>query len=54
MGNHLGKREREARKRNKKRTVARYSTGGMSGWLTLKLGARKWSKINFNTLKLPF
>ncbi len=49
MSNHLGKRERRARKRHKRRTQSHaWSGGGKSGSLTLKLGKRKLAKINWS------
>lgn len=56
MGKHLGKREREARKRNKRRTeYFAWQHAGQSGSLTLKLGTRKRKKVNLQKLSgLPF
>lgn len=56
MSNHFGKRERRARKRQKRRTLHyAWQSGGESGSLTLKLGERKRAKINWRkAANLPF
>lgn len=56
MSNHLGKRERAAGKRHKSRSHSvAYSNANGSGSLTLKLGSRKWKKINLQKLfNVPF
>jgi len=45
MERHLGKREREAGKRHKRRTTVSWQREGKSGSLTLKLGPRKSKKF---------
>jgi hypothetical protein len=55
MSKHLGKRERAARKRKKRSHWFGWSNANGSGQLTLKLGKRKWKKINLKKLTgLPF
>ncbi len=55
MGKHLGKRERAAGKRHKRRRYYAWQLAGISGSLTLKLGSRKWKKVNLHKLaELPF
>lgn len=55
MGKHLGKRERAAGKRKKRSHWFAWSGPNGSGELTLKLGTRKWNKINLQKLTgLPF
>jgi hypothetical protein len=55
MGKHLGKRERAAGKRKKRSHWFGLSNANGSGSLTLKLGKRKWGKINLHKVSgLPF
>jgi len=56
MGKHLGKRERLAGKRKKIRNRwFGWSNINGSGSLTLKLGNRKWNKINLQKISnAPF
>lgn len=56
MSQHLGKRERAAGKRHKRRTeYYAWQRADQSGSLTLKLGSRKRKKINYKKLTgLPF
>jgi len=55
MNQHLGKRERAARKRKKRNHGFAWSNTSGSGSLTLKLGSRKMKKINYQKLTgLPF
>ena len=48
MRKHLGKRERAARKQHKRRGTVTTSRPGMSGWLTFKLGNKKFAEYMKN------
>jgi hypothetical protein len=55
MGKHLSKRERAAGKRKKRSHYYGWSNSNGSGSLTLKLGKRKWSKVNLSKISnAPF
>jgi hypothetical protein len=55
MSKHLGKRERRAGKIHKRIIRLAWQRAGVSGSLTLKLGTRKWKKIDYNKLTgFPF
>lgn len=55
MSKHLGKRERAAGKRKKRSHYYWWSNSNGSGSLTLKLGKRKWAKINLSKVSdAPF
>jgi hypothetical protein len=50
MSKHLGKRERAAGKRKKRSQYIGWSNVSGSGSLTLKLGTRKWAKVNLQKI----
>jgi len=55
MSSHLSKRERAAGKRKKRSYYFAWSNVNGSGSLTLKLGTRKWNKVNLKKItNAPF
>jgi len=55
MKKHPGKRERAAGKRKKRSHWYGWSNANGSGSVTLKLGSRKWKKINLKKISdFPF